>query len=79
MSHTLCNRDVIKSMVDDLDKSCTRKLNRELKRKEERGGKSKTDIAEAFSPPRMAIMATKLGFKAGFSLDLTTQDEQGKP
>ena len=37
------------------------------------------DVAEAYSPPRMATMAAALGFNPGFSMDLTTVNNEGKP
>ena len=37
------------------------------------------DVAEVYSPPRIADMAKKMGLRAGWSLDLTTCDESGKP
>ena len=36
-------------------------------------------VAELYSLPRMATMAEKLGYKPGFSLDLTTCDADGIP
>ena len=35
-------------------------------------------VAEVYSPPRMFEMAEKLNMKGGFSLDLTTKDENGQ-
>ena len=35
-------------------------------------------VAEVYSPPRMCEMVEKLGMKCGFSLDLTTKDENGQ-
>ena len=37
------------------------------------------DVAEVYSPPRACAEAKKLGLRAGWSLDLTTSDEQGVP
>ena len=37
------------------------------------------DVAEAYSRPRIAAMAEKMGLRAGWSLDLTTCDEEGRP
>ena len=34
--------------------------------------------AEVYSPPRVAKMASNVGFRAGWSLDLTIQDEDGR-
>ena len=35
--------------------------------------------AEVYSPPRVAAMARTMGLKAGWSLDLATQDHDGRP
>ena len=37
------------------------------------------DVAEIYSPPRIADMANRMNMKGGWSLDLTTEDENGKP
>ena len=37
------------------------------------------DVAEVFSPPRVALVAERMGFKAGSSLDITGNDERGVP
>ena len=37
------------------------------------------DIAEVYSPPRVAEMADRTGLVEGWSLDLTTCDEHGEP
>ena len=39
--------------------------------------KQEMDVAEAYSPPRVAAMAQKMGLRASWSLDLTTFDERG--
>ena len=36
------------------------------------------DVAEIYSPPRVAKMATQLGMRAGWSLDLATHDRDGQ-
>ena len=77
--HALCNREVLKAMIDDLDEGCTRKLTRELKRKQVKSDKSGVDVAEVYSPPRMSKMASQLGYSEGFALDVTTNDEEGRP
>jgi len=77
--HALCNREVLKAMIDDLDEGCTRKLTRELRRKQVKSDKSGADVAEVYSPPRMSKMASQLGYSEGFALDLTTNDEEGRP
>ena len=40
---------------------------------------SKVDVAEKYSPFRMCATARKLGLKAGFSFDLTANDENNEP
>ena len=37
------------------------------------------DVAEVYSPSRVVTMAKKMGLRAGWSLDLITQDEKGNP
>ena len=36
------------------------------------------DVAEIYSPPRVAIRAKEMGLRAGWGLDLTTKDKDGK-
>lgn len=36
------------------------------------------EVAETYSPPRVAAMAREMGFRAGWSLDLTTCDDDGR-
>ena len=36
-------------------------------------------ISEVYSPPRVEPYGRKAGFPGGFSLDLTTCDDQGRP
>jgi hypothetical protein len=36
-------------------------------------------VSEVFSPPRVAEMAREMGLGGGWSLDITTSDENGKP
>ena len=82
MVNQLCTYDIMKRMIDELDAKLTRKTMKRLKKidlKEKKAnGENEVDVAEAFSPPRMAAMATRLGYKSGFSLDLTGQDEEGR-
>ena len=39
---------------------------------------SAMDVAEFYSPPRIAEMAARMGLRAGWSLDLNTQDSDGR-
>ena len=36
-------------------------------------------VAKVYNPPRIAAMARRKGMRAGWSLDLTTCDEYGRP
>ena len=36
-------------------------------------------VSEVYSPPKVVEMANKMGLRGGWSLDLTTQDENGRP
>ena len=36
-------------------------------------------VSEVYSPPRVVAMANKMGFRGGWGLDFTTQDEDGRP
>ena len=36
-------------------------------------------VSEVYSPPRIVEMANKMGLRGGWSLDLTTHDEDGRP
>ena len=76
----LCNREVMKQMIDELDASATAKVQKRLKKKaakQPEGKGTKTDVAEAYSPARMTKVAERLGYKPGFALDLTNLDENG--
>ena len=63
----LCAKDLLKAMTEMMDeKAGTRveRVDREIRRTQRRSfGQSIVDIAELYSPPRMATMATMLGFK----------------
>ena len=37
------------------------------------------DVSEIYSPPRVVALATRYGLRPGFSLDLSVNDECGKP
>ena len=36
-------------------------------------------VSEVYSPPRVVEMVNKMGLRGGWSLDLTSQDEDGRP
>ena len=83
----LCRPDIIQEMIHQLEKTCTRKMQRRWKRGQARGKtenpdkmpEAKTDVAEVYSRPRMSAMAEKLGYTPGFALDIRTCDEQRRP
>ena len=37
------------------------------------------DVCEVYSPPRVTATAREMGMKGGWALDLTTDDDQGRP
>ena len=39
----------------------------------------KMEVAEVYSPPRATRMAEAVGLRAGWALDLTTYDDDGRP
>ena len=76
----LCTRSLLTEMTEIFDKQSVKKLERDLRRTQRRNfGNSRVDVAEIYSPPRMAAMASRLGYTPGFSMDLTTLDEDGLP
>ena len=67
-------------MTEIFDRQSLKKLERDIRRTHRRNfGNATVDVAEIYSPPRMAAMASRLGYTAGFSMDLTTSDENGLP
>ena len=69
----------IKKIIDDLEamKDPLTTMNRRQRRTL---AQAKTDISEAYSPPRMAKMAAQMGMRPGWSWDLTSVDpDDGKP
>ena len=45
-----------------------------LKKQVEKADRSRYDICEIFSPPRVCVVATDHGLKGGWSLDVNTRD-----
>ena len=77
----LCSREVAKAMIDDLAKTFTKKMQRRIKKNEAKQFRQTSrgvDVAEAYSAPIMTQMAQQLGYREGFALDLTVDDEHGK-
>ena len=74
----LCNKETLRNIIDELDKQGCRKMQRRLRRTGPLQGNPASDIAEAYSIPRMTDMAKKLGYTEGFALDLRNADEDGE-
>lgn len=75
----LCNREILKSMVDDLDRECTKKVQRRaMKKASTASSGGGADVAEAYSPPRLTTTAERLGYRHSFALDLTTTNADGE-
>ena len=67
-------------MTEMRDRQSPKKFERDVRRTQRRNfGNARVDVAEIYSPPRMAAMASRRGYTAGFSMDLTTSDENGLP
>ena len=70
--------EVVEGIIDSLNQVCTRKIREELSKTEAAQSGCSVGITKANSPLTMAKMAGTLGYKSGFVLDLTTEDENGK-
>ena len=67
-------------ITEELDRQAVNTVEREFRQTQKRNyGHAKVDVAEVYSPPHMTAMAFGLGCKPGFSMDLTTVDEDGLP
>jgi hypothetical protein len=69
-------------MLSDLDEDWTRKLIKIKKKSfksDDTPAEVHVEVAEVYSPPRMTKMVDMMGMKSGFALDLTANDENGKP
>ena len=78
-----CTREIARQIISDLDRKHARKLKIfENRTKNERYNvkKSSRGIAEAYSPPRMVLVAEEFGLTPQWSLDLTVTDrDDGEP
>ena len=77
------NSTEIQNMVAHLDEKEIRVLKAlhkapVLKPFNDSAADSNADTAEAYSPPRISDAAARMGLKAGFALDLTEFDDNGK-
>ena len=71
---TPSTHEVVAGIIDQ----CTRKVMEELSKTDAAESGCSVDITKANSSLPMAKMAATLGYKSGFVLDLTTEDENGK-
>ena len=55
------------------------KHNRRNRRTVQQYHAKRNDVSEVYSPPRMATAAKRAGLQPGWSLDLTTFDDDGTP
>ena len=82
-----CSTEMAKQMLECLDQSYARKLERRAKHRIEKTGrrsvsrnKVKPSLGEMYSPPRLTRVAGDCGLTPEFAMDLTTYDEQdGEP
>ena len=93
ITSALCNRDTLMKMIGDLDKRLISRVSSKVRRfawRYDRQTKTNetasigrcfnaTDLAEAFSPPRMTEMVQTRSMVAGFALCITTCDNEGVP
>ena len=76
----LCNKTLLKQMLEQLHEKATKPVQRDVKRTERQNwGASKVDVTEIYSPPRMTSMADSLSQTPGSATDLTTVDAEGVP
>ena len=65
----------VKDIIEKLEQNDKKKMQTQTRQKEKTRHDGAADVAEIYSPPRVAKMAKRLGMKAGWSLDLTSRDE----
>ena len=72
------NRSDVRQIIEELEKLPKLQLpnNRRVRRTMRATGTN--EVSEIYSPPRMAEAAAAIGLKGGWSLDLTTVDDDGK-
>ena len=64
----------VKDIIEKLEQNDNKKMQTQTRQKEKTRHEGVADVAEIYSPPRVAKMAKRLGMKAGWSLDLTSID-----
>lgn len=91
----ICNMEIFSVAIVQEKEHQVQKAITEIERKErqrERGAKQgqldktmrsilfeQMDVVEAYSPPRIAAMAQKMGVRSGWSFGFTTCDKHGRP
>ena len=68
----------VERIIDNLNQVCKRKVMEELSRAETARSRCSVDITKANSSLPMTKREATLGYKSGFVLALTTEDENGK-
>ena len=77
-----CSRDIAIRMLESLDRSYAKKLQRRVRhevimsgRRTAKKSNPKNSVAEVYSLPRLTKVASEYGLRPEFALDLTTVDE----
>jgi hypothetical protein len=70
---SICNKEVVRDMIDDLVASCTRKVTKKLEAKQKKAvlatRRNDVNAVESHSPAGMTEAACKLGYTRGFVLN----------
>ena len=72
------NRSDVKQLIKELEELQKFKLPNMRRARRSMRAQGKNDVSEIYSPPRIAEAADAIGLKGGWSLDLTTVDENGE-
>ena len=78
MLTTVRDRADVKQLIKELEQMPKMKLPTNHRERRTMRAIGKNHISEIYSPPRIAEAASALGLKGGWSLDLTTADDDGK-
>ena len=73
------DRRDVRQLIKDLEKQNKFKLPEGKVVKKTMRAAGKNDVSEVYSPPRIAEAAAAIGLKKGWSLDVTINDEHGRP
>ena len=80
-----CSKEDVARVLEELDNMQQeqevlnhRQRRSQIRRLSREKGAQPGSVSEVYSPPRIAKMAKEMGLKSGWSLDLTTEDADGK-